>query len=414
MESGYHAWGDVIAFLGQRTVLIAHDECLQTHTFGPEGQLRTNTLEFPRFQQDALQVWTTVSQPYAQPEPGRGFGCDPKSEIVVVNMVRSRPPGIEDDPGYGWQDPQNLQPKSSVLLVIRVASLLEVLQADHSTYSRASSPSSPSSSPSSPSRASSSHSTTSSTTSDSSDSEDEDGPEDEEDAYEQSFQRFAFAWDDWGPAHSRFFEMPETCLWEAPSTFGSRALIPYHHDGVPTVAVLDFDCPVPASSSGKDDVSGVGHEEIRKARIVGTGLGTCTGTAREGAGAGGWVEETYEAPVTEDFSRWFEAEDRMVRTEIPCRLRWRRLEDLPARLVGAALYENGFVLKVRCSVFVLFVCSVRLVGELVLMGWVGNADRGYAPVRLHGDAARHLMAFQTRTYKDDLETGDRPQTRSLV
>lgn len=410
MESGYHAWGDVIAFLGQRTVLIAHDECLQTHTFGPEGQLRTNTLEFPRFQQDALQVWTTVSQPYAQPEPGRGFGCDPKSEIVVVNMVRSRPPGIEDDPGYGWQDPQNLQPKSSVLLVIRVASLLEVLQADHSTYSRASSPSS---SPSSPSRASSSHSTTSSTTSDSSDSEDEDGPEDEEDAYEQSFQRFAFAWDDWGPAHSRFFEMPETCLWEAPSTFGSRALIPYHHDGVPTVAVLDFDCPVPASSSGKDDASGVGHEEIRKARIVGTGLGTCTGTAREGAGAGGWVEETYEAPVTEDFSRWFEAEDRMVRTEIPCRLRWRRLEDLPARLVGAALYENGFVLKVRCSGFV-FVCSVRLVGKFVLIDWVGNADRGYAPVRLHGDAARHLMAFQTRTYKDDLETGDRPQTRSLV
>ena len=35
--------------------------------------------------------------------------------------------------------------------------------------------------------------------------------------------------------------MPETCLWEAPTTFGRRALVPFYHRGVPTLSVLDFD-----------------------------------------------------------------------------------------------------------------------------------------------------------------------------
>ncbi|KAI0698042.1 hypothetical protein C8T65DRAFT_742947 [Cerioporus squamosus] len=224
IESGFHAWGDVISFIGDRTLLVVHDECLQLHAFDDDNDVHTCTLELPRFQPEALQVWTTVSQPYSQAEPGRAFACDPASEIVVINMVRAL--------GNG-------QTKSSVLLAIRVASLLEHASA----------------------------------------------------CVDELVE--SVAWEDWGPECSRFFRVGETCSWEAPTTFGRRALIPYYHDGAPVLALLDFD-----------------------------------------------------APVVEDYSQWFEEDCKLVKSDVPCRIRCRRLHNLPARLVGASLFENGFMLKV--------------------------------------------------------------------
>ena len=262
VESGFHAWGDVVSLLGQRTVLVAHDECLQLHAFPKDEATLTETLEFPRFHQDALQVWTTVSQPYSQAEPGRGFMCDPESEIVVINMVRNGGPGPMAGAWKGGAAPGTTQQKWSVLLVISVSALLKLIH-------------------------------------------DTEGYED----------RFAFTWDEWGPAHTRFIEVPETCgPGEAPTTFGRRALLAYHDpsDGAPMTAVLDF------------GVDGRG----------------------KGSTSSGWGSTVLE-PGTEDLGRWFEEGCHLVRSEVPCRVRWKRL-DLPAqaKFMGASLFENGMVLKV--------------------------------------------------------------------
>ncbi|KAI0747019.1 hypothetical protein C8Q80DRAFT_813308 [Daedaleopsis nitida] len=268
-EAGYHAWGDVISSLGPRTILVAHDECLQIHTFSADGELRSDTLELPRFLPDAVQVWTTVSQPHTQAEPGRGFACDPASEIVIINMTR-----IDTGPNADVADGE--LGKYSILLVIKVSALLDIAQ--------------------------------------------QDGP-----------PPLSVPWAQWGPDSSRFLEVPETCLWEAPTTFGRRALIPFYHGGVPTLSVLDFDFVPQTPSWGEPP------------------------QAFETSGE--WVSEMLEAPVTEDWSRWLEEEDRFVTSNVPCRIRSRRFADLPARMVGASLYENGLVVKIadddQCDYMVL-------------------------------------------------------------
>ncbi|RPD71704.1 hypothetical protein L226DRAFT_573657 [Lentinus tigrinus ALCF2SS1-7] len=250
VQSGFHAWGDIISFLGDRTLLIVHDECLQLHYFDDDGEVHTTTLALPSFQQEAIQVWTTVSQPYAQAEPGRAFACDPASEVVVINMVR----------GTGSED--QTQVKSSILLIVRVASLLKHADAGIGEDS------------------------------------------------------LTLSWEEWGPECSRFFRVPDTCSWEAPTTFGRRVLIPYYRDGEAILAVLDFD-------------------------VDGEHVGTPTYETSEG-----WAMSLSKAPVLEDYSQWLEEDCKLVKSEVPCRIRCRRLHNLPARLVGASLLENGFLLKV--------------------------------------------------------------------
>ncbi|TFK91652.1 hypothetical protein K466DRAFT_541359 [Polyporus arcularius HHB13444] len=249
VQSGFHAWGDVISLIGDRTLLVAHDECLELHAIDDDNDVHTCTLELPRFQEESLQIWTTVSQPYTQAEPGRAFACDPASEIVVINMVRDR--------GRG----QHLQTKTSILLAIRVASLRVHASAAMDGVTE------------------------------------------------------PVPWEAWGPKCSRFFQVSETCSWEAPTTFGSRALIPYYDDA-PVLALLDFD--VDATHAGTPAYA----------------------TSPE------WSASLLKAPALEDYSQWFEEDCKLVRSDVPCRIRCRRMPNLHAQLVGASLFENGFLLKV--------------------------------------------------------------------
>ena len=248
MQTDIHPWGDVIAFLGDRTILVAHDECLQLHVFDEDDKVHSIMLELPRFEQDALQIWTTVSQPYAQAEPGRAFACDPASEVLVINMVRSDPS----------------ETKHSILIIVRVASLLE--HAETALYA----------------------------------------PPD----------ALQVPWAEWGPRCTRFLRVPATCSWEAPTTFGRRVLIPYYLRGAPHLGLLDFDV----------DTEHVGSPPYE------------TDPA--------WSVKMLKAPALEDFSPWLEEDCKVVRSDVPCRVRSRRLHNLPARLVGASLFENGFMLKV--------------------------------------------------------------------